>query len=142
MLNRRRFLGACSSALLVGTAPGTLLAAASRAEEMPEGSVRMPGKQQFAALLGETIQLRDQSWKVVDLQLLELKDLSASKEVEAFSLVFSGPDRHKLPSGTYTAWHERTGKFSLFVHLRDERPNACSYAADFCLLDSRAVKTA
>ena len=140
MLSRRHFLLACSSTMVaVGAVPGSLLAATSRAGEALDGFKSMPRKRQFAAMVGQTFQVHDEDWNVVDLQLSELKDFSTSEEVEAFSLTFIGPDVPKIASGTYTAWHRRTGEFSLFIHPRDEGATTRSYGADFCLLDFRAV---
>ena len=77
----------------------------------------------FASHLNERFQLQAAA-AVVELQLVELTDLSARSSAPApadkprrspFSAVFLGPRDPILPQQTYRMSHDRVGSFDLFI---------------------------
>jgi len=134
MQTRRRFvtLTTISGAALL--APGALAAAAS-----PGASeTRSPGTRgRFAARVGESFLVQDETGEVVPLVLLEVSDPTVlgapglGGHPECFSACFRGP-AGRFRQGTYTVSNARLGRLALFlVPVGRPRDGAQQYEAAF-----------
>ena|SRR5215216_4606513 len=53
--------------------------------------------------------------KIVELEMVEAKDLGSNKRQERFSLLFRGPLDVALEQRIYNIEHDRMGSFDLFI---------------------------
>ena len=73
-----------------------------------------PTHDSFALLLNSQFQL-ERSSESIDMELLEVSELRASRGHESFSLVFRGPGDMFLPQETYRLNHSALGAIDLFI---------------------------
>jgi hypothetical protein len=69
----------------------------------------------FSELLNTNFRVRIGGDKIIELELVEAKDLTSNKRQERFSLLFRGPLDVALEQSIYNMEHDRMGSFDLFL---------------------------
>lgn len=70
-------------------------------------------RDQFAAQLGSTFQIRLPGIEPLDLVLTQVSELQIAPKQESFSLLFRGPTNKLLPQSIYPLEHAQMGTLEL-----------------------------
>ena len=88
-------------------------------------------RDEFAAALNTRFQVTVEGADTIELELVEVSDLIASRRQEKFSLLFQGPLHVLLPQQIYRMANAQLGEIELFIVPVGMNETGYSYEAVF-----------
>jgi len=88
-------------------------------------------RDEFAAALNTRFQVTVEGADTIELELVEVSDLIASRRQEKFSLLFQGPLHVLLPQQIYRMANAQLGEIELFIVPVSMNEAGYSYEAVF-----------
>ena len=136
MKRRQVLLGGSALGVIVGSAPGNLVALGS-----DPGRSRRLTRERFQDLVNARFDLLDSRHRRREtLVLRAVEDGPACPGTEQFALVFRGEGDARREAATYTLEHAEEGRFALYLEPSPD-PAGAAYRASFSLLRSRPLRT-
>lgn len=136
MKRRQVLFGGSALGVIVGSAPGNLLAMRSN-----PGHGRRLTRERFQDLVNAPFDLLDSRHRRVErLVLSAVEDGPACPGTDQFALVFRGDGEAPRRPATYTLEHAEEGRFALYLEPSRE-PAGDAYRASFSLLRSGPLRT-